>query len=150
LARPRTGLYGDLSLDSQKKAKYPNAVFPISIHSQLFVPDVVSDTIYDQALDDFDDASLSPRSSPEDKILTTLALLLPLDQFSQEPRWDQIRLNRFIERFVSILNRLSRSFLTPVLRQFEVLSKRFATARFENEPLLADFRGKFIRISLSV
>jgi hypothetical protein len=51
---------------------------------------------------------------------------------------------------VSILNRLARGLLTPSLRSFEVLCNRFATAKFDLEALLEDFKQVFDGVRESI
>jgi hypothetical protein len=65
-------------------------------------------------------------SSPEEGLFVTLPLLLVLDPSSQEePKWAESRVTTFVDRLLSVLNRLTRSLVVPVLQSFEVLLKDF-------------------------
>jgi hypothetical protein len=101
--------------------------------------------VYDQAFEvffeDYDESPVVRESSADSALLVTLALLLVIDASSStEPAWAVARVLRFSDRLLSVVNRHARSFLVPVLRSFEVLCNRFATAKFEVDPLLEDFR----------
>jgi hypothetical protein len=129
-----------------KAAPYPSAVFPIAgvlRYVRLFVPESVNDALYGQAselfFDEYEEAPLSQVPSNEERFLTALLLLLLIERFAKKGDWSLERVERFTTRLVSILNRLSRTILNTMLREFELLCNRFATAKFQAEALIADF-----------
>jgi hypothetical protein len=147
LARPWEGFYDKVFLDSSRKFPFPPAIFPIFAiirHTRLFDPSVVPDEQFADVIDIFfeelDEAPLSADNSAEHRFLTFLLVALLIDRDAKNEGWDQLRVGRTLNRFIVVLNQAARAVLAPVLRNFEVLCNRFATAKFEVDPLLDDFR----------
>jgi hypothetical protein len=147
LARPWDGLYDKVFLDSSRKFPFPPAVFPIFAiirHTRLFDPSVVPDEQFADAIDTFfeelDEAPLSPDNSADHRFLTCLVVALLIDGHAKNEGWQDARVARTLDRFVVVFNQGAQVVLAPALRNFDVLCNRFATAKFDVEPLLDDFR----------
>ena len=131
-------------IDAEKKYKYPAVVFPIfatMIQTSLF-----SDTIYTK--DDFEeladkictlltDSSICKGYSLFQKFLTYLMLYLLVLKSEQ---YDNDRSESMCEHLLELIKSTTTDLIRPSILSFEVLVNRFATAKFEMEPLLEDFK----------
>ena len=131
-------------IDAERKYKYPAVVFPIfatMIQTSLF-----SDTIYTK--EDFEeladkictlltDSSLCKGYSLFQKFLTYLMLYLLVLKSEQ---YDNDRSESMCEHLLELIKSTTTDLIRPSILSFEVLVNRFATAKFEMEPLLEDFK----------
>jgi hypothetical protein len=142
------GLHPKSNLDASTKFGYPIWVFPLFAmlrHSQLFGPPVVSDGLFSAALELFFDELGQIESTPDDRFLTGLVVALLVDKHAAT--WSEPRVSEFLGQFVEFLNQSAKAFLAPGVRSFEVVLNRFATAQFDVDPLLEDFRGVLVGFS---
>lgn len=138
-------------IDQGKRLMFPHSVYPIYstlLYTKLLIEDQVNEERYNEAFtifkNEFPTAPLQSACSPEIRFLTTviLALLINANQSSTES-FSAKRKADFHEVFLSILNQTGREITTPLLINFEVLCNRYATAKYEVDPLLQDFEQVF-------
>ncbi|OHT09228.1 hypothetical protein TRFO_21972 [Tritrichomonas foetus] len=134
-------------LDLRKKVPLPAAVFPIfSVfqHTKLFISTSVEKKKFTEAVDTFfneyEKAPLCDNVTTENRFVTTLVLLLLINQEGHDLGFAPDRVQVFTEQMISYLNYYAKQIVSPLLINFEVLCNRFATARFEVDPLLDDFK----------
>jgi hypothetical protein len=142
------GLHPNSKLDASMKFQYPVWVFPLFAmlrHSQLLVSVVVKDLLFEAALDVFFDELEHVGSTPDDRFLTGLVVALLVDKNVES--WSGLRVSEFLGRFVEFLNESAKALLVPSVRSFEVVLNRFATAQFDVDQLLEDFRQVLIGFS---
>jgi hypothetical protein len=114
-------------------------------HSQLFVSVVVDDLLFKAALDVFFHEFEHIGLTPDDRFLTGLVVALLVDRHRES--WSESRVSEFLDRFVEFLNDAAKALLALSVRTFEVVMNRFATAQFDVDPLIEDFRQVLIAFS---
>ena len=131
-------------IDASKKYKYPAVVFPVfaaMIQAQLF-----SETIYtkedfeyiaDKICEDLASSNLCGNYTTFQKFLTYLMLYLLVLKSEQ---FDNDRSESMCEHLLDLVRTTTRDLTRQSILSFEVLVNRFATAKFEMEPLLEDFK----------
>jgi hypothetical protein len=101
--------------------------------------------LFKAALDVFFNEFEHVGSTPADRFVTGLVVALLVDRY--RANWNQLRVSEFLERSVEFLNQSAKPLLGPYLQSFDVVLNRFATAQFDVDPLLEDFRQVLIGFS---
>ncbi|KAK8870762.1 hypothetical protein M9Y10_008649 [Tritrichomonas musculus] len=134
-------------LDAKRRIPLPAAVFTIFAvlnHTKFFSTAHVDNKEFASAMDTFFDeyenAPICDNCTSDQRFVTTLCLLLLVNRNANELGFAPERVKKFTTRLLPFLNDYARQIIAPLLINFEVLCNRFATARFEVDPLLEDFR----------
>ena len=147
LTRQWDSMYKDVLIDSRKKVPFPPAVFPILaalLHTKIFDEEEVTEDQFQSAMsvffEEYEKAPLEKRASNESKFLTSLVLCLVLDMWSNREDLLRERVMEFLRKMSTLLSQIATKIVSPFLMNFQVLCNRFATAKFEVDPLLDDFK----------
>lgn len=153
LAKPWRNIGDTVYLGTKERIPMPCAVFPIFAvlrHTNVFVPATVPKELFEKSMDTFFDlykkAPISENYTSEQKFFTTMAIVLLVNQTKGQHGqthslydFDLIRVDYFTKRLLPFMNDYARKIVSPYLTNFEILCNRYATARFEVDPLLQDF-----------
>lgn len=134
-------------LDKQTSFQFPAAVFPIVaslFYTGLLSSDLVNDDVYASASDaffrEYEKAPLERRSTIHTRFITSLVLSLVLEKLAVVYPQIKDRTVQFNERLAGLVHQYATQIVSPFLMNFQVLCNRFATAKFEVDPLLDDFK----------
>ena len=137
--QPKVPIY----IDSAHNCPYPPNVFPIYatiLDSKMLVSSKTNDAEFEKLMEVFMKEYCNLRIEAKDeRFLNTLMICLLVNGNPTKEKMDPQRKSIFLQKFNEHLNKDSKSLVSSLLINFEVLCNRFATARFEIDQLLEDF-----------
>jgi hypothetical protein len=129
-------------LDRTKTDLMPTLVFPVfaTLVATGLLTESVGEDVAADAADGLAEDLTRSEMAVSDKLVVELLLAHLLQRALKDGRFSASRVGLFADRVSDLISVAAQRAVTPMLSNFDVLINRFATARFDMEMLLTDFK----------